>query len=92
MSLSADRVGLPPKPFLYTIDQLSALLDLDEDYIKQNLLHYAGRSTGSLPKSKMYAVNIAAEGEKPEWRVPERRLISWMRFRGIRYYERGYVK
>lgn len=89
-SESARRVGLPPKPFLYTIDQISFLLDVTEVYIKRALLHYEGRSVGVAPRDRMVARNIAPEGEKPEWRVAERELTRWMRLKGFKYYERGY--
>lgn len=93
MSAAADRVGLPAKPFLYTIDQIAQLLSLDEKSVRASYLFYQGKSVGSLPKDKMLARDISPDdAEKPEWRVTERDLIRWMRFKGIRYHERGYVK
>lgn len=89
---SRRKLGLPPKPFFYTVDQIASLLSLEEDYIRRSLLHYEGRSVGPCPRDKILAINIAPEGEKPEWRVTERKLITWMRLKGVRYYERGYVK
>lgn len=92
MSKAADLVGLPPKPFFYTIEQVAYLLNLEERYVKNLLLHYQERSVGPCPRDKIYAVNMAPAGETPVWRVNERSLVSFMRFKGLRYYERGYVK
>jgi len=39
----------------------------------------------------MVARNIAPEGHKPEWRVSEVTLIRFMKFKGFKVYERGYV-
>ena len=88
---NASFVSLPTKPFFYTIDQIAFLLSLDEAYVRRTLLFYEGRSVGVRPKDKILAINLAPDGEKPEWRVNERHLIQYMRFKGLKYHERGYV-
>jgi hypothetical protein len=87
-----DRIALPPRIFMYTIDQIAMMLEVEEKYIKQNLLHYEHRSPGICPKSKMRAVNLAAEGDTPQWRVTENTLLGFLRRRGVRFYtpDRGY--
>lgn len=84
-------VGLPPKPFMYTTDQIAYLLSISEEQLKRSYLHYEGRSVGVCPKDKLLARNIAPEGEKPEWRIAEKALVIWMKFKGFKYHERGYV-
>lgn len=85
-------VGLPVREFLYTIDQIAFLLATSEENLRQNLLHYQGRSVGVCPKGRMLAVDISNEGStRPEWRVAERHLKQWMRFKGWKIYDRGYV-
>lgn len=84
-----DQVGLPPRPFLYTVDQLAVMLDLTETTIMQKYLYFEGRSTGSRELKLMTARNIAPATEKPEWRVAEREFIRWMRVMGFRHYERS---
>lgn len=91
MSEAARRIGLPAKPFLYTVDQVAYLLSVEEDYVKRVLLFYEGRSVGVCPKDRIPARNIAPAGEKPEWRVAERALVAFMRFKGYKYHERGYI-
>lgn len=91
MSLAGQRIGLPVKPFLYTVDQVAYLLSVEESYLKTTLLFYEGRSVGVCPKDRIPARNIASAGEKPEWRISERALIRFMRFKGYKYHERGYV-
>lgn len=86
-----EGIGLPPRPFLYTPDQLAGLLSLSETYVKTKLLFYAGREPGLRPRTKMTANNIAPEGETPQWRVTENELIRYLRLRGIRFYDRGYT-
>jgi len=85
-------VGLPIREFMYTIDQIAYLLDTSERYLKENLIHYDGRTVGAVGRDRMLAVNIAPEGKTPEWRVAERHLRRWMKFKGWKLYERGYVK
>lgn len=83
-----DKVGLPYRPFLYTIDQIAVILNEDEKRIPRHV-HYEGRSIGAASRQHMVARNIAPVDEKPDWRVAERELIRWMKMKGFKYYERG---
>lgn len=86
-----ERVGLPPRIILYTPDQLAAMLSMDEKYVTRALLFYDRLEPGIRPKEKLLARNIAPDGEKPEWRVTEKELLRYLRLKGIKFYERGYV-
>lgn len=82
----AGRVGLPIRPFLYTLDQVATLLDLEVKDMRDRLyLH--GADTGLRPKDRMKAVNIGSI-EHPDWRVAEHEFVRWLRYKGYRYYER----
>lgn len=84
------KLGLPPRIFMYTADQIAMMLELTEDYVRQKLLFYDRREPGLTPKTKMRAFNIAPEGETPEWRVTEREFIRYLKHRGVKFYERGF--
>lgn len=88
--LPPDSVGLPQRPFLYTLDQIANLVAVDLLTVKASV-HFEGRSVGARPVKKMLARNIAPEGERPDWRVAERELVRWLRTKGFRFYERGWV-
>lgn len=81
------KVGLPPRVFLYTLDQLSVMLEVSIPRIQQHYIYFEGRSIGSRRKNLMIAHNIAPPNIKPEWRVVDREFIRWMRNQGFRYYE-----
>lgn len=85
----AKRIGLPIRTFLYTLDQISVMVEISESDLKQHHLYFKGRSIGSIRRDLMAAVNIAAAGEKPEWRIAEREFCRWMRNKGFRHYETG---
>lgn len=85
-----ERVGLPPRIFMYTADQIATMLELTTADVRNRLFFYDRREPGLTPKSKMRAVNIMPEGETPEWRVTERELLRYLRSRGIKFYERGF--
>lgn len=89
LPVAHDKIGLPPRAFLYTLDQLSVMLDLPESRIKQAYIYFEGRSIGSRDKDLMTARNIAPAGDKPDWRVTEREFIRWMRTKGYRWYDRS---
>ena len=88
---NAGRVGLPPRVFLYTVDQLAVMLDLAEADIHRRLLFHEGRDIGRRKTDEMLARNIACRGDKPEWRVSEKEFIRWMKLKGFKYYDRGTV-
>lgn len=86
----ADKVGLPPTPFFYTIEQVATLLQVKVDTVEKRLLFYQGRSVGVPPKTKLVATNLMPEGETPEWRILDKHLIRYLRFKGIRFQSMGY--
>lgn len=85
-------VGLPVREFFYTTDQVAYLLEIEEDYLKRSLIFYEGRSVGVPPKSQMRAVNFARAGTSPVWRIPESSFKRFLRFKGLKVYNRGYVQ
>lgn len=96
--LSRERVGLPPRPFLYTLDQIAALLNLSEHTILTRYIYYQNYTFGPAPKNKMVAHNITQEGmvhpqatSKNDWRVAEQEFIRWMKYKGFTFYERGWT-
>lgn len=89
LPVSHDKIGLPPRPFLYTLDQLSVMLDVPEERIRKAYIYFEGRSIGSRSKQLMTARNIAPGNQNPDWRVAEREFIRWMRTKGYRWYERS---
>jgi len=74
-----NKYQLPPRPFLYTLDQLLDILRYERLDQLTKSVHFLGRSTGRCPKDKMLAKNIAASSEEPEWRVEEDEFVRWMR-------------
>lgn len=89
---AAIKVGLPPRPFLYTLDQISVLLSIELSDFQKSYIYYENRSIGVRQRYLLAARNIAHPEDKPDWRVSERELVRWMRYMGYKYYERGYVE
>lgn len=87
----ASSVGLPIRPFLYTIDQICSLTMISEQAL-QKFLYYEFRSSGQKPPSTMLARNISQRDDRPDWRVAEKEFIRWLRFKQFRVYETGSVK
>lgn len=80
MTSTRERYGLPPRLFLYTVDQILDMLQMDDP---RKILYYDGRSVGVPPRDRMMAKNVAPADEKPEWRVDEVEFIRWMRHKNI---------
>lgn len=88
---AAESVGLPIRPFLYTLDQLCTVLGYGNAQALTPHLYFRGRSTGPPPRFVMVAQDIAAEGDRPEWRVPEAELLRWLRAKGFKVHEIAWV-
>lgn len=87
----ADRIGMPPRVFLYTLDQISVMLEVPLSSIKKTYIHYDRRSVGRQPGDRMLARNIAPPGEKPEWRVTENEFVGFLKKKGFRFYHKGSI-
>lgn len=89
--LRPGEVGLPPRPFLYSLDQISTLLCIERSGLSSHI-HFEGRSVGPCRPQRMLARDIAPPGERPDWRVAESELVRWCRLKGFRLYERGWAR
>lgn len=88
----AKKLGLPPRIFLYTLDQISVILSVPVKTIERSYIYYENRSIGHKRRIEISAQNIAPPEEPPEWRVTEREFINWLKRMGFLYYERGYLE
>jgi hypothetical protein len=86
-----ESVGLPPRTFLYTLDQIATLIEMDLVQLMKIYVFYGGLSKGKHKVNLLYAVNLADDDDKPDWRVSEAELVRWMKKKGFRYYERGWL-
>ena len=84
-------IGLPARPFLYTVDQISVLVGVPERTLHQQHLYHEGRDIGIKDRHHLTARNIARPEDKPDWRISEREFIRWMKLKGWKYYDRGTV-
>lgn len=85
------RLGLPPRVFLYTVDQVALMLGVTEASVKRHL-HFMGRSPGPCPSGKLAARNIAAEGERPDWRVAEDDFVRFVRRAGFEVFDPSSIR
>ena len=84
-----EKLGLPIRPFLYTLDQISTILNITEPVLKRDgYLHFEGRTPGTSRPDELRVVNVAPRDAHPNWRVEERELIRWMKRKGFRYVDR----
>lgn len=81
-------MGLPRRPFLYTIDQIADLVGISEQRLKVEYLHFTGRTIGKIRWDMLQAIQIApCSCGREEWRVEEEELIRWLKRAGMRIYE-----
>lgn len=82
---------LPPRPFLYALDQIAALLNIEEEQLRRHYIFFERRSTGIRYPDLIRAVNVAPEVARVKWRVTENELKRWMQYKGFRYMERDWI-
>lgn len=87
----AEKFGLPFRVILYTLDQIATMLQVDVGHLKRTYLHYEERSVGFRRHDQLSARNIAPDGEKPDWRIAEKELIRWLRYKGFKVFTRTTV-
>lgn len=76
-------MGLPFRPFLYTLDQISDLFQIRMAKLSE-MIHFDGRTVGVHHDDTLLARNIMPPDKTPEWRVEELELIRFMKKKGIR--------
>lgn len=86
-----EAVGLPPIVFLYTIDQIAAMLNMTVDSVNYKYLYYHLRSTGMKSPHQMMARNIANPNDPADWRVTQSEFIRWLRLKGFRVFSLGRI-
>ena len=86
---TGQTVGLPPRFFLYTLDQIATMLNVKIETLSASYVYFEGRSTYAKKKGQLAARNIAPPDQPATWRVLDTELVRWMRFKGYRYYETG---
>lgn len=89
-----SSVGLPIRPFLYTLDQIAHLLGVDTEryFINNNVVHFEGRSPGTPRTNQMVARNISDSFHSPDWRVSEQEFIRYLKHHGFKVYTRSWVR
>lgn len=91
LNLDGQTVGLPLRPFLYTLDQLATILNVQTKTLREDYIHFEGRSIGNPDRHVLVARNIAPPDQAPVWRVTERELVRWLKLKGFKYYDTGRV-
>lgn len=90
--MNNKNVGLPARPFLYTMDQISTITMIPVPQLHMSYIFHENRDVGTRTTHQMKARNIAPPEDKPEWRVAEQELINWLRRKGFKFYDRGYAR
>lgn len=87
-----ESVGLPPRPFFYTLDQIAVILSISQKEVETRYIYFEERTTGPRNVRLMIARNINPDREtRPDWRIAERELIRWMKVMGFKYYDAGVI-
>lgn len=77
------RITLPVRVFLYTPDQIAAILSIDESSLITRYMYFQGVSTG-LQGARMLARNIEINPDLPaRWRVAESDFLRYLRAKGF---------
>jgi hypothetical protein len=88
---SPQSVGLPTVTFLYTIDQIAAMVGHEYNSFVGRFVFFHLRNTRPKRPDEMLARNIAKPGDPPDWRIPQAEFVRWLRFKGFKVIPGGAV-
>jgi len=77
------RVNLPSHDFFYTIEQVALILSVPESWLDKNI-YFTGRMPDAAHRSKMVAINLAEQDQRPKWRISEREFTRWLARKGYK--------
>lgn len=77
-------VHLPLQTFLYTLDQIAAMVNVSTSQLHSTYLYYHLRSTGRKARHQMVARNIAPDDRPAEWRVSHQDFVRWLSSQGFK--------
>ncbi len=81
---------MPPRIFLYTLDQISYMLEIPLKTLKLSYTYFQGISTGPKNRHMILARDISVPGTgQADWRVAETELTRWMKLKGFRFMRGG---
>lgn len=87
----SKTITLPRPPFLWTLDQIAALLNVTMADLRKDYIHFDSLSAGARHQTRIVARDISPPtADQPEWRVSEVELIRWMRQKGFKPAYRDY--
>lgn len=89
---NVSETNIPIRTFLYSLEQIEQMIGIPASALAQSYIYFQGRTIGIKRPWMIQARNIAGPDDIPEWRVADREFIRWLRNRGFRVIERGYVK
>jgi len=81
---AGQTIGLPPVIFMFTLDQIASMLNIEEMTLRTSYLYFNGRTTGLRKRSHMMAINIGENDAKPDWRVSHQEFVKWLKRHGFR--------
>lgn len=86
-------VNMPPRIFLYTLDQISYMLEIPIRTLRLSYIYFQGVSTGPRNRHMMLARDTSVPGGDSvrDWRVAETELTRWMKLKGFRFTRGGRV-
>lgn len=83
MAGARNIVEMPLREFLFTLDQIAALLNVSEEYLATQYLFFDGVTMGS-SRGKMRARDISPDGQRRDWRVGESQFRIFLQRKGFR--------
>ncbi len=86
--MATPGIELPPRPFLYTLDQIATLLGMTTATLKKDHAYLVGFSMGQCRATNLQARSISPPDRPPDWRVGEEELMRWLKLHGFRIYQR----
>lgn len=81
--MTKPQVEMPLVTFLFTIEQVAAMIGVSEHDMHYKYCYFLQRSTGRKGKHQVVARNIAPDDEDPQWRISHQDWVRWLSANGF---------
>lgn len=86
--MSLADINLPPRIFMYTLDQVAGMLGMTEVALRTHI-HFNNRNFGKPIARMLLAHDVGMNHKAPEWRISEDELVRYLKLAGFRFHRNG---
>lgn len=81
---SYKKLEFARPPFLFTLDQVATIAQLNLSTFKSKYVYYSGESIGRRDPNLFLARDINPSPNEKDWRITESEVERWLKYKGFK--------